>query len=233
MNRMTMMATAFALVVSATVFAYVNGPVVYTGQGLTADGFGNYDLNSEICKVENGAEVDGPYLLWVLTATAAPNADISFNTTAAPTAPDAGVHPMFRQGNTTNGAFKYVSAWHEPSGLVGNVQSTYDGSLKKSVQLVISHGCRPKCADAAIAIDLDRFAPSGGYKKAVVTVTFAVGPVTLSWGDGASQVVQNGVPVEHFFVQRTPGFIVNITATSAAGCTESIPYEIDGLQFGH
>jgi hypothetical protein len=234
MNRSRMMATAaFALVVTATAFAYINGPVVYTGQGLTADAFGNYDLNSEICKVENGAEVDGAYLLWVLTATAAPHADITFNATAAPTLPDAGVHQMFRQGNTTSGAFKYVSAWHDPSDLIGNVQSTYDGTLKKNTQLVISHGCRPKCADAGIAIDLDRFAPSGGNKQADVTVTFAIGPVTLNWGDGATQVVQSGVLVTHYYVQSPIGFIVNITATSAAGCSESIPYEIDGLQLEH
>ena len=34
--------------------------VTYSGQGLTADGFGGYDLNREICGVSNGADIDGP-----------------------------------------------------------------------------------------------------------------------------------------------------------------------------
>jgi hypothetical protein len=104
--------------------------VTYSGQGLIADGFGGYDLQTEICGVANGADVDGPYLLWVLTATGATNADI--------TGP-WGTAPMIKSGN---GTFKYVSGWYAPSTLPGNVTATYDGR-PKNAQLVISHGCRP------------------------------------------------------------------------------------------
>jgi hypothetical protein len=41
-----------------------------------------------------------------------------------------------------NGTFKYISGWHDPSTLSGNVTATYDGNTKNA-QLVISHGCRP------------------------------------------------------------------------------------------
>ena len=111
------------------VFAYANS-VTFTGQGLIADGFGGYDLQTEICGVANGADVDGPYLLFVLTAAGAQNADI--------TGP-WGTAAMTKSGN---GSFKYVSAWYDPDTLPGNVTATYDGS-PKNVQLVISHGCRP------------------------------------------------------------------------------------------
>jgi hypothetical protein len=104
--------------------------VSYSGQGLTADGFGGYDLNTEVCGVVNGADVDGPYLLWVLTANKATHADI--------TGP-WGTASMVQSGN---GTFKYVSGWYNPSTLPGNVSGTYDGSLKNA-QLTISHGCRP------------------------------------------------------------------------------------------
>lgn len=105
--------------------------VTYTGQGLIADGFGGYALREELCGIENGADVDGPYLLWVLTATGASNADI--------TGP-WGTATMTKFGN---GTFKYISAWYNPSTLTPNVVSaTYDGKVK-NVQLVISHGCRP------------------------------------------------------------------------------------------
>jgi len=110
-------------------FAYANS-VSYRGQGLLADGFGGYDLATELCGVANGAEVDGPYLLWVLTATKSDNADI--------TGP-WGTATMIKFGN---GTFKYVSAWYDPSTLPGTVSATYDGNTKNA-QLVISHGCRP------------------------------------------------------------------------------------------
>lgn len=104
--------------------------MTYTGQGLIADGFGGYDLRTELCGVENGADVDGPYLLFVLTANKANNADITI---------DGVTVPMVKSGN---GTFKYVSGWYDPSTLPGNVVATYDGNAKNA-QLVISHGCRP------------------------------------------------------------------------------------------
>jgi hypothetical protein len=56
--------------------AYANS-VTYSGQGLIADGFGSYDLRTELCGIANGADADGPSLLWVLTATGSNNADIT------------------------------------------------------------------------------------------------------------------------------------------------------------
>ena len=109
--------------------AYANS-VTYSGQGLIADGFGGYDLRTELCGVANGADANGPYLLWVLTATGANNADI--------TGP-WGTASMTKFGS---GTFKYVSGWYDPITLPGNVTATYDGKAKNA-QLVISHGCRP------------------------------------------------------------------------------------------
>jgi hypothetical protein len=106
--------------------------VVYTGQGLNSnpDGFGGYDLNDEICGIANGADVDGPYLLWVLTATRATSATI--------TGP-WGTATMTASGN---GTYKYISGWYDPDTLPGNVSATYQGQITNA-QLVISHGCRP------------------------------------------------------------------------------------------
>jgi hypothetical protein len=121
---------AVMLAGGAALLGYAN-VVFYSGQGVIADGFGGYDLKTELCGVENGADVDGPYLLWVLTATGASNANI--------TGP-WGTAPMVKSGN---GAFKYISGWYDPSTLFPEVVvATYDGK-PKNVQLVISHGCRP------------------------------------------------------------------------------------------
>jgi hypothetical protein len=122
-------ATTALLVASAAAWAYANS-VTYGGQGLIADGFGGHALRTELCGVENGADAEGAYLLWVLTATGAGNADI--------TGP-WGTAAMTKSGN---GTFKYVSAWYDPATLPGNVTATYDGKAKNA-QLVISHGCRP------------------------------------------------------------------------------------------
>lgn len=107
-----------------------NNPVIYSGQGLIADQFGGFDLRIEICGVENGAEVDGPYFLWVLTATKATRANISG---------PWGTEEMVK---VSNGTFKYVSSWYAPSSLPANVSATYDGQ-RTNAQLTISHGCRP------------------------------------------------------------------------------------------
>jgi hypothetical protein len=122
-------AALMSVMVATTATAYANS-VNYRGQGLLADGFGGYDLIQEICGKANGADADGPYLLWVLTATGASKADI--------TGP-WGTADMTKSGN---GTFKYVSGWYSPSTLPGNVSATYNGSARNA-QLVISHGCRP------------------------------------------------------------------------------------------
>lgn len=111
----------------------------YTGQGLNSnpDGFGGYDLNREICGVANGADAEGPYLLWVFTATGAKTATITI----------LGVtYPMVKTGN---GTFKYVSAWYSPTSLPGNASAVATGGSKKNnAQLTVSHGCRPFVAGA-------------------------------------------------------------------------------------
>ena len=109
--------------------------VTYSGQGLIADGFGGYDLRTERCGVENGADVDGPYLLWVLTASKANNADITFDI--------PNNFEKFDMIKTGNGTFKYISGWLDPGTLLPDiVKATYDGNAKNA-QLVVSHGCRP------------------------------------------------------------------------------------------
>jgi len=125
--------------------AYDNN-VSYTGQGIAANGSGGYVVNAVICGVENGAQVDGPYLLWVLTATGSDHADITGPWgTASMTRPPSG-----------KGAFKYVSAWYDLSTLTpGVVSATYDGAATNA-QLVISHGCGPVCTTPATPV------PTGG-----------------------------------------------------------------------
>ena len=132
-NALKMFLVAVMLAAPCVVFAAgpYNNSATFSGQGLIADGFGGYDLITELCGVANGADVDGPYLLWVLTATGSNNADI--------TGP-WGTAAMTKFGN---GTFKYISGWYNPSTLSpGVVQATYDGKAKNA-QLVVSHGCRP------------------------------------------------------------------------------------------
>ena len=128
---------ASLLLLAPMAMAHTNS-VTYRGQGLLADGFGGYDLVTETCDgdingvLENGADAEGPYLLFVLTATGAKNADISFFGATAV--------PMTKFGN---GTFKYISPWIDPDTLIaGPVIATYDGKVKNA-QLVVSHGCRP------------------------------------------------------------------------------------------
>ena len=109
--------------------------VWYTGQGLNSnpDGGGGYDLNTELCGVANGADAEGPYLLWVFTATNATSATITF----------FGGEPI-PMVKTSGGTFKYVSSWMNPTSLLPNkVSATSSGGKPKNAQLVISHGCRP------------------------------------------------------------------------------------------
>lgn len=135
MRKFKTLLLAGAIAMSASILlagaasAYTN-PVSYRGQGLITDGFGGYDLQTEICGVANGADAEGPYLLWVLTATGATKADIT------------GAWGTVEMTKTGNGTFKYVSGWYAPTSLPGSVSATYDGK-SKNAQLVVSHGCRP------------------------------------------------------------------------------------------
>jgi hypothetical protein len=115
------------VVVSALPASAFDNAVTYTGQGLIS-GDGGLELEEELCGVENGAPVDGPYLQWVLTATRSDNADI--------TGP-WGTEDMIKRGG---GAFHFISDFVDLDTLPGNVTATYDGTAR-NVQLVISHGC--------------------------------------------------------------------------------------------
>jgi hypothetical protein len=216
---------ALAMLVAAfvPVLAYANS-VTFTGQGFIADGFGGYDLRTELCGVANGADVDGPYLLWVLTATSAKNANI--------TGP-WGTVAMTKYGN---GTFKYISGWYDPDTLPGNVTATYDGKAK-NVQLVVSHGCRPfnngawcspgfwgNATDAAWALT--------GYSKTDLfntTVydyfygaTFASDP-TLDTVLNTNGGTYKGAPVP-----GTSGYDLNAFNATGAFLTNNIPgYQFD------
>jgi hypothetical protein len=127
--RLVVVVFLFVLAAPGTLFAYSNA-VTFTGQGANYIE-GSWELVTELCGTANGADVDGPYLLWVLTATGAKNADIT------------GPWGTATMTKTGNGTFKYVSGYYNPATLpAGVVIATYDGKAKNA-QLVISHGCRP------------------------------------------------------------------------------------------
>lgn len=206
------------------VFAAYANSITYSGQGLLADGFGGYDLQTEICGVANGADVDGPYLLWVLTATKANNADIT------------GPWGTASMTKTGSGTFKYISGWYAPNTLPGNVTATYDGNTKNA-QLTISHGCRPfthgawcspgfwrNATDAAWAL-------TGYSRNALFNTTvydhwygapFAVDP-TLNTVLTASGGTYKGAPVP-----GTSGYALNAFNATGAFLTDNIPgYDFD------
>lgn len=131
----TLNGLAAAVLLLAASGAGAQTSATYTGQGLNSnpDGFGGYDLNNELCGVQNGANAEGPYLLWVFTATGAKTATIS--------GPWGLGAPMVK---SANGTFKYVSGWYDPNSLLPNIVSaTSSGGKVKKPQLTVSHGCRP------------------------------------------------------------------------------------------
>ncbi len=117
------------LAVLAMVFASA-GPawaVKNTGTTITYSGQGsNADL---VCGTVNGAPLEGPYLLWVFTATGAMGATIT-----GPFGTDVAMIPA------SNGTFKYVSPYYDPATLLAVVASTFQGSANNP-QLVISELC--------------------------------------------------------------------------------------------
>jgi hypothetical protein len=199
--------------------------VVYGGQGLIADGFGGYDLQTELCGVANGADVDGPYLLWVLTATGATSATITGPWGTANMTPSG------------NGTFKYISGWYAPSTLPGAVSATYAGNITNA-QLVISHGCRPfthgawcspgfwgNATDAAWA--LTGYARTDLFNSTVYDsfygATFAVDP-TLNTVLTTAGGTYKGSPVP-----GTLGYSLNAFNATGAFLTNNIP----GFQFDY
>ena len=174
--------------------AYSNS-VTYGGQGLINEGENGYDLVTELCTIAGGGDVDGPYLLWVLTATGAKNADI--------TGP-FGTVPMVKTGN---GTFKYVSGWWAPPSLPGNVSATYDGKVKNA-QLVISHGCRPFTNGAWCSPGFWGNATDGAWALAGKNRTDLFNGLVYSewWGDGVD-------PLTNTVVLSNPTIFTVLTAT--------------------
>jgi len=210
-----------AAVIPAAAFAagaYGNS-AAYTGQGIAANGSGGFTLNTEICGVDNGAQVNGPYLLWVLTATGSDHADITGPWgTATMTQPPSG-----------NGAFKYVSAFYDLSTLTpGVVSATYDGAATNA-QLVISHGCGPTCTTPPTPI------PTGGGHYCIGADPL---PIQLNAGvtaDGYSWSGPNGFtssdqnPTTTVAAAGTYTYSLTVTVngcTSAAGSTTVVAYAI-------
>jgi hypothetical protein len=212
-----------ALVAPGASMAYSNG-VYYTGQGLTADGFGGYDLNNEICGVANGAAVDGPYLLFVLTATGAKNADI--------TGP-WGTAPMTKTGN---GTFKFVSPYYDPTLIDENdVRATYDGKVKNA-QLVISHGCRPFLQGAWCSPGFWKNASDAAYALIGTSRSELFNASAYDYWYGATfaadptiQTVLNNPPTYSGApVAGTSGYALNAFNATGAMLTDRIPgYRFD------
>jgi hypothetical protein len=122
-----MVAVAAAAVLASPASAYSNSRN-WLGHG-SYEVESAFTLDTEICGIENGAPVDGPYTYWVLTASRATNADISIN--------GGTVMPMVKSGN---GSFNYLQdldTWVEPT----SATATFDGSDIKRVNLTLGHGC--------------------------------------------------------------------------------------------
>jgi hypothetical protein len=208
--------------VTAPALAYAN-TVIFRGQGFIADGFGGYDLRTELCGVENGAEVDGPYLLWVLTATKARNADI--------TGP-WGTAQMTLFGNT--GTFKYVSDWYDPDTLVGTVIATYDGKVTNA-QLVVSHGCRPFEQGAWCSPGFWRNAQAGAWALVGKTSSDLFDGFVYDYWFGNSlpgitlgTVLNNPQTYSGPPVPGTSGYALNAFNATGAALTDLIPgYQFD------
>ena len=217
----TLAAVGLALMpAAAATAAPANTPTAtFTGQGLMADDYGGYDLIEELCGTENGAEVDGPYLLWVFTSTKATSATI--------TGP-WGTVPMTKEGN---GTFKYVSDWYDPDTLIGTVTATGNRS-SANPQLVISHGCRPfedegawcspgfwrNAEDPAWA--LTGYTRDDSFNTNVPPYWFgATFPVNPSLGTVlANPPIYSGAPVP-----GTSGYALNAFNATGAMLTDAIP----------
>jgi hypothetical protein len=199
----------------------VANPVTFSGQGLIADGFGGYDLITELCGVANGADADGPYLLWVFTATGASSATI--------TGP-WGTADMTKFGN---GTFKYISGWYAPATLPGNVSATYaDDGKTKNPQLVISHGCRPFENGAWCSPGFWRNAEDGawaltGFSRSDALFNATVYPVWYGAtfaADPTLQTVLNNAPTYSGPpLAGTSGYALNAFNATGAMLTDAIP----------
>lgn len=86
-------------------------------------------LDTEICGIENGAPVDGPYAYWVLTASRASAADITID--------GGSTFDMTKHGRGSFHFLQEMNTWDEPD----YASATYDGSNDKRVNLVLEQGC--------------------------------------------------------------------------------------------
>jgi hypothetical protein len=224
-----LIALVMVMSMAGTALAYTNS-VAYRGQGLIADGFGGFDLVTERCGVANGADAEGPYLLWVLTATGANNADIT------------GPWGTAAMTKTGNGTFKYVSGWYSPSTLPGAVSATYDGKAKNA-QLVISHGCRPFTNGAWCSPGFWRNARDGawaltGHSKAElfnVTVYDYFYGATFTADPTLETVLNNAPTYSGAPLAGTSGYALNAFNATGAYLTNSIPgfqFDWDVMQVG-
>jgi hypothetical protein len=172
------------------------GSVIYSGQGTYLDDDGVRQLGTEICGIENGAEVDGPYLLWILTANGATSATLSGT-----------VSGNMSKAGGSNSTFKYVSGWHDLGSLIGAVTGTWTGVARGSVQLVISHGCPPANGNSetawaangeeagSLAFNEDgrgSWATYVAYSSAEKTVTFFAGQ-TINVGTVTFSAPEDGM----------------------------------------
>jgi hypothetical protein len=216
------MALAAAMLIGGTALAagaYAN-KVTYSGQGLIADGFGGYDLQTETCGIANGADVNGPYLLFVLTATGATKADITIDTTTT---------PMVKSGN---GTFKYVSTWLDPAHLPV-ISASYDGK-SKNAQLVISHGCRPYTHGAWCSPGFWRNADAGawaltGYARTDLFNSTVV-PSFYDTASGADPTLDTVLttPGANTFGAASGPYGLNAFNATGAFLTDNIPgYDFD------
>jgi hypothetical protein len=213
----------------ATAWSYANN-VNFTGQGFIADGFGGYDLRTELCGVANGADAEGPYLLLVLTATGSKNATITVNGVTT---------PMSKFGN---GTFKAVTGWAEPGALVGNVSASFDGK-SKNAQLVVSHGCRPFTQGAWCSPGFWGNALAGAWQLTGLVkedlFNVMVPPVwygaILAADPSLAQVLASPPTYSGAPVAGTSGYPLNAFNATGAMLTNNIPgyrFDYDVLQAG-
>jgi len=129
-SALIMALTLALLVTIVPAMAYFNN-VSFNGQGFVANGAVDSELQTEICGVPNGADVNGPYLFLTLNAPGARNAEISGPWGSA---------IMTRSGI---GTFTYISGWYDAQSLIAHpVRATYDGR-PQGATLVVSYGCDP------------------------------------------------------------------------------------------
>lgn len=123
-----LVALATPLAHAATVSAYSNSNM-WVGHGThEVDSILTFD--TELCGIENGAPVDGPYIYWVLTASKASNADITIDA--------AGAETMTKRGK---GSFHYLQTFAGDFAAPTSATATYDGSIDKKVNLTIGQVC--------------------------------------------------------------------------------------------